>query len=77
MVFASTLGGSRDICLAGAAIEHPYAHANAGNFSKFPPLLIQVSATEILLDDAIRLAKLAALEGVPASLEIWPGMMHV
>jgi epsilon-lactone hydrolase len=77
MVFASTLSASRDIYLGGAAIEHPYAHASAGNFSSFPPLLIQVSATEILLDDAIRLARLAALEGVPVSLEIWPGLVHV
>jgi monoterpene epsilon-lactone hydrolase len=77
MVFASTLTESRDIYLSGAAADHPYAHASGGTMKSFPPLLIQVASTEILLDDAIRIARLAGLDGVPVSLEIWPGMVHV
>jgi acetyl esterase/lipase len=77
IVFANSIDTSRDIYLAGAAPTHPLATATAGNFAGFPPLLIQVASAEILLDDAIRLARLAALEGVAVTLEVWPGLVHV
>ena len=41
------------------------------------PLLIQVGAAETLLDDAIRLAKLAGAADVHVELQIWPEMVHV
>jgi monoterpene epsilon-lactone hydrolase len=77
MVFVSTLTESRGIYLSGAAADHPYAHVGPGNAQSFPPLLIQVSATEILLDDALRIARLTSLDGVAVTLEIWPAMVHV
>jgi monoterpene epsilon-lactone hydrolase len=42
-----------------------------------PPLLIQVGSHEILLDDAIRLAKKAAANDVEVTLEVVPGVPHV
>lgn len=42
-----------------------------------PPLMIQVGECEILLDDAVRLARNAGSAGVEARLEVWPGMFHV
>lgn len=42
-----------------------------------PPLLIQVGADEILLDDAVRCADKAREAGVDVTLEIWNGMFHV
>jgi acetyl esterase/lipase len=41
------------------------------------PLLIQVGAAETLLDDAIRLAKVAGAADVRVNLQIWPEMIHV
>ena len=42
-----------------------------------PPLLIQVGASEVLLDDATRLAARASTAGVVTTLEVWPEMIHV
>jgi acetyl esterase/lipase len=77
IVFHSVLHASRDIYLAGAGYSDPLVGPAAGSLAGFPPLLIQVGSTEILLDDAIRLARLAALENVAVTLDVWPGMVHV
>lgn len=41
-----------------------------------PPLLIQVGSDEVLLDDSLRLAALAARARVDVSLRVWPNMPH-
>jgi len=47
------------------------------DFLGLPPLLIQVGESEILLDDATRVAARAKAAGVKVELEIWPEMIHV
>ncbi len=47
------------------------------DFSKLPPLLIQVGEYEILRSDSVRLSENARQAGVDATLEIWDGMWHV
>jgi len=47
------------------------------NLEGFPPLLIQVGSSEILLDDSTLLAELAEKAGVDVKLEIWEDMIHV
>lgn len=47
------------------------------DFHDFPPLLIQVGSDEILLDDALTLAKKAKADGANVELKIWAGMWHV
>jgi acetyl esterase/lipase len=42
-----------------------------------PPLIIQAGTHEVLLDDAIRLARQAATADVAVSLDITPGVPHV
>lgn len=42
-----------------------------------PRLFIQVGTSEILLDDATRLAERAKQAGVEVTLETWEGMIHV
>lgn len=44
---------------------------------ELPPLLIQVGADEILVDDAIRLAEKARDARVDVTLEIWDEMFHI
>ncbi|HMV98259.1 MAG TPA: alpha/beta hydrolase [Anaerolineales bacterium] len=47
------------------------------DFQKFPPLLIQVSSDEVLLDDARMLAEKARAGGADVTLKIWDGLWHV
>ena len=48
-----------------------------GDLTGLPPLLIFVGDTEILLDDAKRLAERARSAGVAADLRVYPDMPHV
>lgn len=48
-----------------------------GDLRGLPPLLIQVSEAEMLLDDARRYARKAQLAGSPVELQSWPHMVHV
>ena len=47
-----------------------------GDFSGFPPLLIQVGDYEVLLNDSTRLAEKAKSAGVAVKLEVEPEMFH-
>jgi len=47
------------------------------DLSGLAPLLVQVGSSEILLDDATRLAARAGAADVSTRLEIWPNMPHV
>jgi acetyl esterase/lipase len=63
--------------LNGADPRSPLAAPLYADLSGLAPLLIQVGATETLLDDAIRLAKAAGAVDVRVELQIWPEMIHV
>jgi len=77
MVFPGTLEASSVLYLAGHDVDTPEASPAFADLSDLPPLLIQVGSTEILVDDAIALARTAGLAGVEVRLEIWPDMIHV
>jgi epsilon-lactone hydrolase len=47
------------------------------DLSGLPPLIIQAGSHEVLLDDAIRLARQAAISDVEVTLDITPGVPHV
>jgi epsilon-lactone hydrolase len=47
------------------------------DLSGLPPLIIQVGSHEVLLDDAVRLARQAATADVQVTLDITPGVPHV
>jgi len=47
------------------------------DLSGLPPLIIQVGTHEVLLDDAVRLARQAATADVAVTLDITPGVPHV
>jgi epsilon-lactone hydrolase len=63
--------------LGGADPRSPLAAPIYAGLEGLAPLLIQVGATETLLDDALRLAKAAGAADVRVDLEIWPEMVHV
>jgi epsilon-lactone hydrolase len=47
------------------------------DLSGLPPLVIQAGSHEVLLDDALRLARQAATADVEVTLDITPGVPHV
>lgn len=65
------------IYLAGADPRNPLASPLYADLSRLPHLLVQVGASEVLLDDAVRLAERANAAGTEATLEVWDDMIHV
>lgn len=63
--------------LGKADPRSPLAAPIYADLKGIAPLLIQVGSIETLLDDAIRLARAAAMADVPVDLQIWPEMVHV
>jgi len=57
--------------------NNPYASPLYGNFSNFPPMLIQVGTREVLLDDSKKIAQKAKSDGCDVELEIWNDMIHI
>jgi acetyl esterase/lipase len=47
-----------------------------GDLSGLPPTLIQVSASEMFLDDAVRYANKARAGGSHVELQVWPHTLH-
>ncbi len=63
--------------LGDVAAEHCEASPIFGDLRGLPPMLIQASSTELLLDDALRLHERALAAGVRSRLDIYPGLPHV
>jgi epsilon-lactone hydrolase len=63
--------------LGGADPRSPLAAPIYADLTEIAPLLIQVGSVETLLDDAVRLARVAGAADVFVDLQIWPEMIHV
>jgi monoterpene epsilon-lactone hydrolase len=63
--------------LAGADPKTPLASPLFASLSGFPPLLIQVGTSDLLLSDSERLAAAAAEAGADVTLEVGEGLPHV
>ena len=63
--------------LAEKAPRTPLAAPLHADPKGLPPLLIQVSSAETLLDDSIQIAARAGAADVRATGEVWPNMIHV
>ncbi len=57
--------------------QNPLISAMYGDFTGFPPMLIQVGTHEMLFDDASVVAKKAKEQGVLVRFSIYEGMFHV
>ncbi len=62
--------------LPSGDFQNPSVSPLYADLSKLPPMLIHVGTEEILLDDALRLARQAALADVAVELKVWSGMIH-
>lgn len=58
-------------------VTNPYLSPLFGDFTGFPPMLIQVGSYEMLLSDSVLVAKKAKRQGVKVRLSIYKGMFHV
>jgi monoterpene epsilon-lactone hydrolase len=71
-----TLVVAAETYLDGRDPSDPLASPLHADLSGLPPMLIQVGGSEILIDDARRLADAARRAGTEAELDVWPGMFH-
>ena len=62
--------------LNGADPGDPLVSPIRADLAGLPPMLIQVGSAETLLDDALRLAGVAAAADVAVELQVWPHMIH-
>jgi epsilon-lactone hydrolase len=62
--------------LGGASARHPYASPLFADLEGLPPLLVQVGADEILLDDARRVHDRILAAGGSSTLQVFPGVFH-
>jgi acetyl esterase/lipase len=67
----------RPLYLGGADPEDPIVSPINGDFTGLPPLYIQVSDSEMLLDDSLRLARRGHTYGVEVQVDIWRKVPHV
>lgn len=63
--------------LGDTAPDDPRASPLFAHFPKCPPVLLQVSHTEILRDDATRMEAHLRTSGADVRLEMWPDTPHV
>jgi acetyl esterase/lipase len=67
----------RDAYLGGADFFQPLASPYYGDFTGFPPLLLMVGSSELLLEDTLGVARRAQQAGVRVQAQVWRNMIHV
>lgn len=77
MLPAHRLDEAARLYAPGADLRDPLLSPIFADFEGFPPLSLHVGSTEILLDDAVRVARAAERAGVHSELRIWPAQPHV
>lgn len=61
----------------GESLENPFISPLFGDLEGLPPMMIQVSDTEVLADEGVALAAKAQTAGVDVHLDVWHGLIHV
>jgi acetyl esterase/lipase len=77
MVTERGLKRMADWFLAGQDPRDPLVSPLHADLSGLPPLLVHVGDHEVLLDDAVEIARRAREAGVDVTLEVFPEMIHV
>lgn len=77
MFYAAAFPYAAALYLGHTDARDPLASPVYAEFNGLPPLLIQVSDTEVLLDDSTRVAEKARAAGVDVTITIWPKLPHV
>lgn len=63
--------------LQGADPADARINAMKGDWSRLPPLRVDIGDDELLLSDALGIDAPAAAAGVPCEVHVWKGMTHV
>lgn len=71
------LKGCAQMYLNGADLHTPLASPLYADLRGLPPLLIQASTAELLVDDSRRFAERARAAGVTVELQLWDDLVHV
>lgn len=77
MFCGAAIGRAAKFYVGDANPTDPYLSPLYADFTGLPPLLVQASSTEVLLDDARRVAERARASGVSVQLDVWSKMPHV
>lgn len=77
LITRSVVDDVAEAYLGDVAPETPYVSPLYGDVRGLPPVLIQVGEREMLHSDAERFAAKLAGAGIPVTIEVWPGMVHV
>jgi epsilon-lactone hydrolase len=77
MFAGASIARAAEIYLGDTPAAHPYASPLYADLHGLPPTLMQVSSTEVLLDDSVRVAKKIEAAGARVELEVWPKLPHV
>jgi epsilon-lactone hydrolase len=74
--FGAWVGRQGRHYLGDTPATDPRASPLYADLTGLPPLLIQVSSSEVLLDDSRRVADRAQQVGVETILQVWPNLPH-
>jgi acetyl esterase/lipase len=77
MFYAESVRRFARFYLGEAPTKTPLASPLYADLHGLPPLRIYVSGSEVLLDDAVRLAERAGAAGVTVELQVRDGLIHV
>ncbi len=76
LIFGPWVAQMAQYYLANTPATDPLASPLYADLTGLPALFVQVSDSEVLLDDSRRLAESANQAGVETTLQIWPGVPH-
>lgn len=76
LISKARLADSADFYCGSHLRTDPLISPLYGDLSGLPPLLIQVGAREVLLDEIVQLAEKAKQQHVQTEFSIWPEMTH-
>ncbi|MDX2029301.1 MAG: alpha/beta hydrolase [Blastocatellia bacterium] len=77
MFYGNQIAVTGQIYAGQTPLTNPLVSPIYGDLRGLPPLRIDVSDTEVLLDDSTRLAERARNRGVDVDLHVWSGLPHV
>ncbi|MDR3417248.1 MAG: alpha/beta hydrolase fold domain-containing protein [Nevskia sp.] len=73
---SSTLAEALRLYAGDYPPDHPLISPVYSELGGLPPLFLQVSSSEILLDDTLRVSRKARAQGVEVQVEVWDSLPH-
>ncbi|HEX4113551.1 MAG TPA: alpha/beta hydrolase [Stellaceae bacterium] len=77
MFIGSAIGKAAQLYLGAMPGTHPLASPLYAELGALPPLFVQASTSEVLLDDSVRMVEKARQAGSDVIFRAWPDLPHV